>query len=257
VGRELTPDERHELLAAYALDAVDGDERLQVEEWLARAPEARVELADLRETAALLAQHGGETPPGLWKRIVGELGEEPPGLVLPLDAARARRRPAGRRSGFARATAVAVAASAIAASATYAILDNQMSRQEDRLEQVAQSVTEEGTRRAADAAAADPSARTVELASVDGHRHATIVTMPDGTGYLMRHNLPTLPEGRTYQLWALTGTPGDERLVSAGVLGRSFGVAAFRGPDRTLGYAVTEERAPGVVQSRQHPVVAT
>jgi Anti-sigma-K factor rskA len=255
VGRELTPPELHELLAAYALDAVDGDERLQIEDWLERAPDAQAELAELRETAALLARRGGDAPPGLWARIEGELGEEPTGLVLPLDEARRTR---GRRpSVLARGAAIVAAASAIAASATYVILDHQMARQEDRLEQVARSVTAESTHRAADAASADPSATTVELASIDGDRHATVVTLPDGSGYLMRHNLPPLPEGHTYQLWAITGSPGNERLVSAGVLGPSFGVAAFRGPNQPLGYAVTDEEAPGAVRSHQHSVVAS
>jgi hypothetical protein len=258
VGRELTPRELHELLGAYALDAVDGDERLQVEEWLARTPEARAELADLRETAALLAQQGGDAPPGLWTRIEQELSEEPPPLVLPLAEARPRARTSvGRRSALARVTAVVAAASAIAATVTYVILDQEMSQQEDRLERVAQSVAEDGTRRAADAAAADPSAHTMELASSDGHWHATVVAMPDGSGYLMHHNLPALPEGRTYQLWARTGTADDARLVSAGVLGRSFSVAAFRGPDEPLGYLVTEEQAPGAVRSHRRPVLAT
>lgn len=255
MGRELTPPELHELLAAYALDAVDGDERLQLEEWLARSPDAQAELEDLRETAALLARQGGEAPPGLWARIAGELSEEPPDLVLALP--RVGRARSGRPSMVARVAAIVAAASAIAAAATYVILDDQMSRQEDRLEQVARGVAAEGTRRAADAAAADPSASTVELASVNGDWHATVVTMPDGSGYLMRHNLPPLPDGRTYQLWAVTGTPEHQRFVSAGVLGPSFGVAAFRGPDQPVGYAVTDEAAPGVVRSHQHPVVSS
>ena len=40
MGGDLTPAELDELLAAYALDAVDGDERALVEGWIARTPRA-------------------------------------------------------------------------------------------------------------------------------------------------------------------------------------------------------------------------
>ena len=35
MGRDLTPAELDELLAVYALDAVDGDEHAQVDAWIA------------------------------------------------------------------------------------------------------------------------------------------------------------------------------------------------------------------------------
>ncbi len=44
---------------------------------------------------------------------------------------------------------------------------------------------------------------TMHLASEDGST-ATLVTMPDGEGYLMSVRLPRLEEGRTYQLRAFT-----------------------------------------------------
>ena len=48
---ELTYDEARELLGAYALDAVDGDERAEVERWLATNPELRAEVEQHREVA--------------------------------------------------------------------------------------------------------------------------------------------------------------------------------------------------------------
>src|ERR1700737_5388485 len=65
VARELSRRELEELLGAYALDAVDDDEREQVEAYLARTPEARSLAAEYRETAALLAHGGTEAPAGL------------------------------------------------------------------------------------------------------------------------------------------------------------------------------------------------
>ncbi len=254
MGRELTPAELEDLLPSYALDAVDGDERVQVEEWLARSSDARAELEELRETAAYLAHGGTDAPPGLWSRIAGELSAEPPGLVLPLEPERRAR--AARRSLGLRIAAGVAAASAVAASITYLVLDDQMTSQEERLAALAESVAERGTDRAAAAAAVDPESRTVALGSADGRHHTMVVAMPDGSGYLVAGNLPRLPEGRVYQLWAMTGSPADPTVVSAGVLGRSFDVAAFRGPTDTFGYAVTDEVAPGVTRSHRPPVVS-
>lgn len=51
----MTPDELPKLLGAYALDAVDADERERIERYLETDPRARAELDRLREAAALLA----------------------------------------------------------------------------------------------------------------------------------------------------------------------------------------------------------
>jgi hypothetical protein len=241
MARELSPRELQELLGAYALDAVDGDEREQLEEWLARSPEAREELAALRETAAFLSHTGVEAPPDLWTRIEDALGEEPPALVLPL-----------RRRRYAlRVTAGIAAASVAAATVTAVVLSDKMERQDERLEAVANSMERDGTRRAALAAMADPRSRTLYLASPDDAGDgmaATLVTMPDGAGYLMSAHLPRLPDGQTYQLWAMTGPTDAPGMVSAGVLGRDFDLAAFRAPTDAWGFAITEEDASGGVQ---------
>jgi hypothetical protein len=253
MGRELTPAELHELLPAYALDAVDGDERAQIEEWLARTPEAQAEVDELRETAARLAHVGDAAPPTLWSRIEDALGADPPGLVLPM----ARRPARTARKGVGLRVAAAVAATVgVAATTTVLLVNDEMARQEERLEEVARSVERTGTERAAEAALADPASRTVELVSRDGRSMAMVVAMPDGRGYLMHADFERLAAGRTYQLWAMTGTGEEARLVSAGVLGPEPGIAAFRGPGAARGYKVTTEREPGAVRA-QGPEVAS
>src|SRR5437764_3638447 len=67
-----------ELLGAYALDAVDADEAVAVEEYLARAPHAAHEAARLRNAAAWIGATEALTPPPELHDTV-------------LDAARARR----------------------------------------------------------------------------------------------------------------------------------------------------------------------
>jgi anti-sigma factor RsiW len=87
-----------ELLGAYALDAVDDEERARVETYLDANPHARAEVWRHREVAALLAVGTERPPEGLWDRIAGALEETPPApgpllaKVMPMDRAPARRR---------------------------------------------------------------------------------------------------------------------------------------------------------------------
>jgi Anti-sigma-K factor rskA len=253
VSRDLTADELSELLGAYALDALDGAEQEQIERWLERSPRARAELAELRETASLLAHAGSEAPPGLWNRIEESLAVEPPRLVVPLDAG---RRSSERRRRLTTRISAAVAATGVAAAAiTVFVLSDEMSDQEQRLEEVARSVERDGMREAALAAAADPRSRRVRLASSDGEWTATVVTLPDGRGYLMRHNLPMLAPGRTYQLWAMTRDAEGSDAISAGVLGRTPGIVAFHAPESVVAFKMTDEPAPGAQSSTAPAVV--
>jgi hypothetical protein len=91
------------------------------------------------------------------------------------------------------------------------------------------------------------------LTSTDGKLRVPAVVLPDGTGYLLADDMPRLPDGQTYQLWGKT----DAGLLSLGVLGAKPGeVVAFQAQGGVDALAITEERAPGVVQSSQAPVVA-
>src|SRR6185312_487634 len=69
MDRELTPDEITELLPAYALDAVDDDERAAIDEYLASHPDERDQVAELQVAASLLAHAGGPPPEGVWERL--------------------------------------------------------------------------------------------------------------------------------------------------------------------------------------------
>ena len=254
MARELTPSEIEELFGVYALDALDADERAEVDTYLERSVAARTEVAELQEVAAMLAHSGGAAPDGLWGRIDQALAAEPPRLVLPLDQARTER---SRRRGFGGRVALAIAgASAAAALVTAVVVSSQMSAQEDRLDRVASSVEHDGMRRAAMGALADPRARTVRLKALDGAGSATVVSMPDGGGFLMAHDVARLAPGRTYQLWAMTGDPGTPVLVSAGVLGRDLDVTAFHAPASARGFVVTEEAEPGVVTATDHVMLS-
>jgi anti-sigma-K factor RskA len=251
VGRELIPGELAELLGAYALDAVDDDERRQIETWLTHDGSARAEIESLRETASLLGHLGDEAPAGLWARIEDALAVEPPRFELAM-APTTRIQDVDRRRGVGTRVAMGAAAAAIVLAVTLGVvLDRRMSDQGDRVDRLAATMHDDAMGRAAAASAADSEARVAMLTSSDGTEQAKIVTMPDGRGFLTEHNLPRLPVGRTYQLWALTGSPEQPLAVSVGVLGRRPSVVAFRAGVPVRGFALTDEAEPGVVISHQ------
>jgi anti-sigma factor RsiW len=234
-----------ELLGAFALDAVDDDERDVIEAHLAGCPRCRAEVEGHRETAALLAHSGERAPEGVWDRIAEALDEAPPALDL---TRLTHRRPARRTIPL----RVAAATMAVAAAVTL-LLGVALGRNDDglgRLDKVADAMEKALVANAANAALANPQAEQVQLASSDGKASARVVRLPDGTGYLLP-NLAPLPADRVYQLWAVR----SDAKISLGVLGGRPEVSAFRMNGPVVAYAVTDEAAGGVAQTQNQPVI--
>jgi anti-sigma-K factor RskA len=255
----MTHDEVAELLGAYALDAVDADERAAIEAHLSTCARCRAEVAEHREVAALLAHEGGDAPDGLWSRIAGSLDAPPPELRLrpvPPSAAAEQAERAVRAREAARpsrrtvprwATAVLAAAAAV-----LVVLGVTVVRQGDRIDQLEATATTDPLEVAFQAALDDPTTTLVELASPDGSVQLRGAVTDDGRGFLRASSLPALDDDRTYQLWGAAPS-GD--LVSLGVLGADPGVVAFDASGFEL-LAVSEEDLPGVVAPTADPVVA-
>src|SRR4029450_10793939 len=88
--RGLTPEDIEGLLGAYALGAVDDDERVQVEAYVADHPAAAEELEQLEDAAVWLAVSGAPASRDLWDKISAATKPEPAPLRLP-DRRRASR----------------------------------------------------------------------------------------------------------------------------------------------------------------------
>ena len=232
---ELQHEEIRELLGAYALDAAEPDESLEIEDHLTGCPRCRAEVAEHRETAAMLATARAPAPEGVWDRIVGALDGP-----IRIDAPRRRRR-AGWMSGVAAAAALV----------TVFALGLDVARQRAELQRLAGSLEEATLARAANAALQHPEGERLTLASADGSVEADAVVLPDGRGYLVSDNLPRLPATRTYQLWSL----GGEAPISAGVLGPDPAVVAFKVPPGLGGLAISEEVAGGATSPRLPPLL--
>lgn len=239
----LQHDEIEELLGAYALDAVDGDEAEAVELHLRECARCRAEVEEHREVAALLAHSGSVAPDAVWERIAGTIDEAPPAAVMPL--ARPGRPPSRRGTAW-LSTALA------AAAAVVAVLGFQVVRLDDRLDRLSPTVAAGGLDQALRGALLDPSATKVRLASTAGGPTADAVVLPDGRGYLIMDGVAGLGADETYQLWGVT--PAD--VVSLGVLGPRPRVVAFSAAGDLKALAVTVERAGGVARSANQPVMA-
>ena len=75
-------DQYTDLLGAYALDAVDGEEQAQIELHLRTCPWCAAEVAEHREVASFLSHGGSDAPDGVWDRIVAELSPPAPPLRM-------------------------------------------------------------------------------------------------------------------------------------------------------------------------------
>ena len=225
-GPQSPQDDRlDELLGAYALDAVDDDERRMVEELLRVDPRAVREVDEHRETAAALAWSTTAPPPGLWDRISATLEEPAPAPSGEL----ARVIPMQRRRwpGVLGAAAIGVAAALVV------VLAVGIFRREDR----------QATMRAAmEHAVGSPDSRTLTLRNESGNAEAEVVLDANGHGFLAGSTLPQLPSDRTYQLWGVI----DGRAISLGVLGHRPGVESFSADGNLTQLVVTNEVAGGV-----------
>ena len=239
-------DELDSLLGAYALDALDPADRARIDAYLERDADARAEVDELRETAAslaLLPSSSLDAPPDLWERISGAIAAEQDRDVDELAARRERRR---RASWIAPTVAAAAVIVLVVLAAQIASLHGQLDR--------AHEFGTSAMAAAFDRAAKVDGAREVDLTAKSGAKLARVVLLPDGTGYLRGDHLDALPSDRTYQLWAVTGSATGPVAVSAGVLGSDPQAVAFHASGPVQAFAVTVERAGGVVQSAQTPI---
>ena len=206
----------HELIAAYALDALDEAEREAYEAHLRTCERCRAELPALREAAASLAFAADSPPPPA--RLRGRI----------LEAARAERsnvvplRPWRNVALVASGVAAAAAAIAIGLGIWGVSLSNDLDAQ-----------------REATALLADPNAAAVSLDGADGR----LLVSPTGRAALVV-SLEPAPQGKTYQAWVIR----DGRPTSAGVFDAEGGREVFvldQSVDEGATVAVTLEPGDG------------
>lgn len=252
-----------ELLGAYALDAVDPEEKWLVERHLAECPRCRSEVDDVRQVAADLAITSGleseQPPPAIWDRVAaGIAASEARARDLPGGpSGEASRRPADHSSGSQHryhrlawlGGAVAGAAAAVIAALAIGLVHT-----ESQVHRLQSALAGQGSQLAVGAALASPGHQVVELRSGDGAQLAEVVVQHNGVGYFVRSTMTELPSSQTYQLWASI----NGRLISLGLLGRqpasgaAFSLGSSAAGAREL--MVTVEPAGGVARPDRAPI---
>jgi anti-sigma factor RsiW len=223
----LDHDEAAELLGAYALDAVDGDEATAIEAHLVDCDECRVELDEHRAVVAWIAGGDEESRRRVWSQTAAAMTS-----VAPI--ARVRGPADQRRSRVVRLTGIAAVALLI--MGTVALVD--VGHRRERRS----SNDELADAKAALEVFSDLDAQRVQLRSDDGRIALQAAIRPDGTGVVVADSLPSLPQDRTYQLWMIT----DAGAVSSGLLGARPGILPITVLDPSASaLAVTTEGAGG------------
>jgi anti-sigma-K factor RskA len=231
----------HELTAAYALDALDPDERREYEQHLAGCESCRDELASFWETtealavAATGAQPSAAPSDDLRDRILTAARAERQ-VVVPFEP---RRRSLAPVLGAAAAVAAVIALGiGLWAAQTSSDLDSARSALERE--------------RAATAVLADPAARTVALEAGAGR----LVVAEDGRATLILHNLPPAPAGMTYELWIVEGeTPKPAGLFPGSDDPLLVALDGTVEPGNTI--AVTIEDAGGAQVPQSNPIITS
>lgn len=228
-------DSIRELLAVYALDALDVEESTEVEAHVSTCAECREELDEHLAVAALMGAQSVEAdvPDSLWNRVRAEIAPQPPTQLRP------------RRTPLVIATGAAAAMLLLVVVQTTRLADTQteLIAAQERLGAVEGAIAAGDWSEVALIAASTPGARSVELT---GEAEAVITLLPDGTGFVTASDLDALPSGRSYQLWIVQ----RGEVVSAGLLRNQAIGSVFRFDPTTLeGLVVTEEVAAGVVVS--------
>lgn len=191
----MTHDELRELLPAYALDALEPDEKREVEAHLPTCAECPAELRALRQVAADLATAvpAVAPPAALRRHVLAAVRPRPTPVLLP-------------RWGLGAVAAVLIVALAglgLSLNRRLVALQEQLAAQEQVL-----------------AILAGPSAKTAVLAgSVRGS--VRLVYDPQRRqGALVVSDLPDPGANRVYQVWLIAGQQPESAGVFRPILGR-------------------------------------
>ncbi|SEL17795.1 anti-sigma factor [Streptacidiphilus jiangxiensis] len=229
----MTAADLHMLAGAYALGALDEDERRAFEAHLADCEACAVEVAEFVATSARLALAASQPPPAAMKQQVlgriAEVRQEPPKVDLPAP------RPSAEPSRVRRGARFALAASIAAAVGLGGVAAWQYERAQDAHQQ-AQQAQAETAQIAAVLSAPDAHATVGAVAGAGQGARATVVTSrTENRAVFLTPGLPDLPSGHTYQLWfndagvmrpAGLVTPGaaDQTILLKGPIGPASGM---------------------------------
>lgn len=243
----MTPDV-HTLTGAYALDALDDIERRRFEAHLASCADCASEVAELRETAALLGAAMSEPPPDRLRQQVLYR------ITTTTQVAPLRRRRRATPRAWALRLVAAAAAVALAAAVGLGGYAWQTAHQLATVQgQLAQEQARYG---AIGAILAETDAQATSVTGPEGISAFVMASREANRAVLVVSNLPPPDSGRTYQVWLIGA--GDPR--SAGLFQIDTTDAppslAFGALDGARTIAVTVEPAGGSTHPTTSPLLS-
>jgi anti-sigma-K factor RskA len=241
------PDDILDLLAAYALDAVEPEEIARIQALLNEQPDLRETLAELRATANQLpyALPEATPPPDLRQRVLDHA------------TGRAGRRPiAASRTGRVRGWLLALGGGAAVAVVAAAIGWAQLVGAQADLARMQDQVA----RARAETVAAQATAQAAQqvIAQLQGTGHGTLLRTSAGETVLVV-KLPLPRPGRIYQLWRIQGNnpPASAGLLTVDQQGYgSIVIAPGQQPQSGEVIAVTEEPGGGSAAPTTKPLIS-
>ena len=210
----------HDLLAAYALDALDEDERERFERHLEDCAECTEQLALLREPVAALAYavEGPVPPKELRDRIIEGARAEPRAAVIKLP-----------RRNWALAAVGGVAAAAAALAIGLGLWANSLSNSLDR---------ERGNKSALDQLLRE-NATSKPLIGANG----SLIVSRNGRAAILVCGLADAPSSKTYEAWVISGTRPSRPASSTA--GAAAARSSYTAVPKNATVAVTLEQAGG------------
>ncbi|MFD5325555.1 anti-sigma factor domain-containing protein [Streptomyces sp. NPDC127092] len=235
----------HTLVAAYALGALDEDERKDFDAHLRTCEACRQEAAEFEATTARLAAAVSQTPPAAAKAqvmaAIDGVRQLPPRIPAP--------RVAPALGGFLRRRAVpwALAASvAAAALGGVAVWQTQSAQEGEQQARQAQQQLD-----AVSSVLAAPDARTVHGRTANGALTTVVASDQQDKAVFTAANLPAPGAGKTYQLWL----DHDGTMRPAGLIDHDGTVILAGNPADAGAVGLTLEPAGGSPQPTTEPLL--
>lgn len=193
----MTDHDQHALTGAYAVDALDADERARFEAHLATCADCREEVASLQEAAALLGTDPVEPPSSVRDSILAGIAsirplppETTPVAPVGRDELAARRTRRSLAQRLAR-TPLLVAAAAVLLLAVGTALVRPWADDAPDREEVS----------AIDRVLTAADATSVVQEFPDGARATVTVSRSEGRAVIQTTDMALAPEGKVYELW--------------------------------------------------------
>jgi len=241
-------EEIRELAAVYALGGLDGEDRARFETLLrAGDPDATTALTSFEVALLDLASESAEAPPSsvkaaLMERITADRATSAPGAAV--------KSVTRRRVFWPAAWAAAMAAGIVAIVVGLSVSARYEERVRALTREAAELRAELDRQQELIAMLRDPATEVVALSGLEPApaARARIVWNAPAGGLLVAAGLPPVPEGKTYQLWAIAGknppVPAGVFTVDANGTG-SLRVPSLPGVGKVDVFAVTMEPAGG------------